>query len=75
MIVCLRLRGFWVCLMLMNLLSFFQKQVSTARKSRGATTIEYVLIASLIGVVIVAACRKLGGSYSSIYNNIANHLP
>lgn len=38
----------------------------------GATSIEYSLIAALIGVVIITATRKLGTSVSTKFNTIAN---
>ncbi|MFO1116466.1 MAG: Flp family type IVb pilin [Beijerinckiaceae bacterium] len=37
-----------------------------------ATSIEYSLIAALIGVVIITATRKLGTSVSTKFNTIAN---
>lgn len=40
-------------------------------KSSGATLIEYALILSLISVVLIASYKKLGRSYSDIYNKIA----
>ena len=38
----------------------------------GATSIEYSLIAALIGVVIITATKKLGTSVSTKFNTIAN---
>ena len=42
------------------------------RDESGATSIEYSLIAALIGVVIITATRKLGTSLSTKFNTIAN---
>lgn len=41
---------------------------------KGTTAIEYVLIASLIVLVIIASLRKIGNSYVSIYNNIGDSI-
>jgi pilus assembly protein Flp/PilA len=40
----------------------------------GATAIEYGLIAALIAVGIIAAATTLGGSLSTLFNNISNRL-
>ncbi len=46
--------------------------------SRGATAIEYALIASLISVAAIAGFHSLGGklqsSYAGIEQNISSHL-
>jgi pilus assembly protein Flp/PilA len=46
--------------------------------SRGATAIEYALIASLISVAAIAGFHSLGGkvqsSYSDIEQNVSTHL-
>ncbi|MFO1118373.1 MAG: Flp family type IVb pilin [Beijerinckiaceae bacterium] len=49
-----------------NVFSRFLKDES------GATSIEYSLIAALIGVVIITAVTKLGTSLSTKFNTIAN---
>jgi len=41
---------------------------------RGATAIEYGLIASLISVAAIAAMENLGTKSSDMYNNVSNHL-
>ena len=41
---------------------------------RGATAIEYGLIAALIAVAIVAAATTVGGNLSSVFNNVATDL-
>lgn len=41
---------------------------------KGTTAIEYVLIASLIVLVIVASLRKIGNGYVDIYNNIGDSI-
>jgi pilus assembly protein Flp/PilA len=40
----------------------------------GATAIEYGLIAALIAVGIITAATTLGGSLSSLFNDISNAL-
>ncbi len=52
----------------MSIFSRFLKDES------GATSIEYSLIAALIGVVIITAVTKLGTNLSAKFNNIANNV-
>jgi pilus assembly protein Flp/PilA len=40
----------------------------------GATAIEYSLIASLVGLVIISGTRKIGTSVSSKFGAVANGL-
>ena len=40
----------------------------------GATSIEYSLIAALVGVVIITAVKKLGTNVSQKFVNIANNV-
>ena len=52
-------------------MSFFRK----LRKSeKGATAIEYGLIAALIAVAAVGAMTALGNAVSSTFNNAANSM-
>ena len=44
------------------------------RDERGATAIEYGLIAGLIGVVIITAVGAVGTKVSTQFNNVANAL-
>lgn len=41
---------------------------------KGATAIEYGLIAALISVVIITAVTLVGTDLSAMFNNIATHL-
>lgn len=41
---------------------------------KGATAIEYGLIAALIGVIIIAAVTLLGGNLAATFNAIAGAL-
>lgn len=51
----------------MTLLRFF-------RDERGATAIEYALIASLIGLVIIGAVGAIGDSLNGTFNDAAAGL-
>lgn len=44
------------------------------RDSRGATAIEYGLIASLIAVAAIAAMQGLGSKLNTTYNNVSAQL-
>lgn len=44
------------------------------RCARGATAIEYALIASLISIAALAAMSNLGGKVNVMFNNVSNHL-
>ncbi|MDQ3077357.1 MAG: Flp family type IVb pilin [Pseudomonadota bacterium] len=44
------------------------------RDKRGATAIEYALVASLISVAAIAAFNSLGSKLDSTYNNLANAI-
>lgn len=47
---------------------------SILRDERGATAIEYGLIAALISVVIISAVTSVGHSLTSTFNSVANAL-
>lgn len=42
---------------------------------RGATAIEYALIAALIAIAAIASMRDLGLRLLGMYSNVANALP
>jgi pilus assembly protein Flp/PilA len=42
--------------------------------ARGATSIEYGLIASLIAIAAIGAMRGLGSKLNSTYTNVSNDL-
>ena len=44
------------------------------RCPRGATAIEYALIASLISIAAMGAMIGLGNSIDTLLNNVSNHL-
>jgi pilus assembly protein Flp/PilA len=44
------------------------------RKSKGATAIEYALIASLIAVVAIAGMKTIGNSILNKLNHISNSI-
>jgi pilus assembly protein Flp/PilA len=44
------------------------------KSEKGATAIEYGLIAALIAVVIIAAVALVGTGLSATFNNVAGHV-
>lgn len=44
------------------------------RCRRGATAIEYALVASLISIAAIGAMNGLGDKIDTIFNNVGNHL-
>jgi len=54
-----------------EMLSIFRKLM---KNERGATAIEYVLIASLISVAAIAAMTSVGGKVSNVLSNVANAM-
>ncbi len=44
------------------------------KNSKGATAIEYGLIAALIAVAAISAMSALGGKISSTFNNVSDNL-
>lgn len=45
------------------------------RDTRGATAIEYALIASLIAVAAMTAMKSLGSNLNTTYSKVSNELP
>ena len=52
-------------------MSFIRKFI---KNSKGATAIEYGLIAALIAVAAVSAMSTLGGKISTTFNNVSTNL-
>ncbi len=52
-------------------MSFIRKFI---KNSKGATAIEYGLIAALIAVAAVTAMTSLGGKISTTFNNVATNM-
>ena len=52
----------------------FGKLLTLWRDSRGATAIEYGLIAALIAVAAIAALKGLGNNLKSTFNNVASNM-
>lgn len=44
------------------------------KEERGATAIEYGLIAALISIAAVAAMTNVGNNLQTIFNTVANNL-
>ena len=52
-------------------MSYFRKLI---KNSKGATAIEYGLIAALIAVAAVSAMSTLGGKISTTFNNVSTNM-
>ena len=52
-------------------MQFFRKLL---KNSKGATAIEYGLIAALIAVAAISAMSTLGGKISTTFNNVSDNL-
>lgn len=52
-------------------MNFFRKMI---KNSKGATAIEYGLIAALIAVAAISAMSQLGGKISTTFNNVSDNL-
>jgi pilus assembly protein Flp/PilA len=52
-------------------MQFFRKIL---KNSKGATAIEYGLIAALIAVAAISAMTTLGGKISTTFNNVSSSL-
>jgi pilus assembly protein Flp/PilA len=53
------------------MLSMFRKLM---KSDRGATAIEYTLIASLIAVAAITAMKTVGGKVTNVLTNVANSM-
>ena len=51
------------------------KFVKLFKNEKGATAIEYGLIAALIAVAAIAAMQNIGSRLSTTFNNVSNNLP
>jgi pilus assembly protein Flp/PilA len=52
-------------------MTFFRNMI---KNSKGATAIEYGLIAALIAIAAISAMSQLGGKISSTFNNVSDNL-
>ena len=50
------------------------KFLKLIRNSKGATAIEYGLIAALIAVAAIAAMGNIGNQLGNTFNNVSNEL-
>ncbi len=53
------------------MLSIFRKLMQS---DRGATAIEYTLIASLVAVAAITAMNKVGGKLTTVLTNVSNAM-
>jgi pilus assembly protein Flp/PilA len=51
-----------------------QKFINLMRDKRGATAIEYGLIAALIAVAAITAMTALGNQLSTTFSNVSNNM-
>lgn len=51
-----------------------RKLTRILRSDRGATAIEYALIASLISIAAIGGFHTLGNRLDTTYNNVSNNL-
>ena len=52
----------------------FKRFVKLMNDSKGATAIEYGLIAALIAVAAIGAMQGIGGKLNSTFGNVSNSL-
>ena len=50
------------------------KFIKLIKNNKGATAIEYGLIAALIAVAAIGAMQGIGNRLNTTFNNVANHL-
>jgi pilus assembly protein Flp/PilA len=48
------------------------RNLALVSDERGATSIEYALIASLISIVILTAAQQIGTGLNNIFNSVAS---
>lgn len=53
------------------MLSIFRRLM---KSDRGATAIEYTLIASLVAVAAITALKTVGGKVSNVMGNVSNAM-
>ena len=51
-----------------------RRLIKLMNNSKGATAIEYGLIAALIAVAAIAAMKSVGTKLSTTFNNVSNSL-
>jgi pilus assembly protein Flp/PilA len=48
--------------------------IGFVRDPRGATAIEYAMIASIVSIVIFAAVQSIGTTLTAFFNSLAGYL-
>ena len=51
-----------------------RKFLKLIKNNKGATAIEYGLIAALIAVAAIGAMQGIGNKLNTTFNNVSNHL-
>ena len=51
------------------------KFLKLVKNQKGATAIEYGLIAALIAVAAIGAMQGIGNKLNTTFNNVSNNLP
>lgn len=51
-----------------------RRLIQFLRCEKGASAIEYALVASLISIAAIGAFNNLGNKMNTMYNNVSNHL-
>jgi pilus assembly protein Flp/PilA len=59
---------------MVNLEGTMRQLMKLLRNVRGASAIEYALVASLISIAGILAMTNLGNKINIMYNNVSNHL-
>ena len=59
---------------MMKISTVLQSVKALVKNERGATAIEYALIAALIAVAIIGAVTLVGGDVTSTFNSISSSL-
>jgi pilus assembly protein Flp/PilA len=57
-----------------HLLHNIRDMLQVIRDSKGATAIEYGLIATLIAIAAITAMTRVGGKLTTTFNNVSSNL-
>ena len=71
---CTQFAGAWKCGVDTNGRPEMSKFLKLIKNTKGATAIEYGLIAALIAVAAIAAMQSVGNKLNTTFNNVSNNL-